>query len=61
LLGVSKDCGGHRHGHGLAGGPLALGIFIFVVDGPYEPVLSYSTRGKIMLIGGLVLIVAGFL
>jgi len=41
--------------------PLALGIFIFVVDRKYELVLFHSTAGNIMLIGGLVLIVAGFL
>jgi tight adherence protein B len=40
--------------------PLALGIFIFVVDRPYEMVLFHSNAGKIMLVGGLVLIVAGF-
>jgi tight adherence protein B len=40
--------------------PLALGIFIFVVDRPYELVLFHSSAGRIMLVGGLVLIVAGF-
>jgi tight adherence protein B len=40
--------------------PLALGVFIFVVDRSYELVLFHSTAGKIMLVGGLVLIVGGF-
>jgi len=40
--------------------PLALGIFIFVVDRKYELVLFHSTAGNIMLIGGLVLILVGF-
>jgi tight adherence protein B len=41
--------------------PLALGIFIFVVDRPYELVLFHSTPGKFLLVGGLVLVVVGFL
>lgn len=40
--------------------PLALGIFIFVVDRPYELVLFHTAPGRIMLVGGLVLIVVGF-
>ena len=40
--------------------PLALGVFIFVVDRPYELILFHSTPGKFMLVGGLVLAVVGF-
>lgn len=40
--------------------PLLLGIFIFVVNRPYELVLFHSAGGKIMLVVGLVLLVAGF-
>jgi Flp pilus assembly protein TadB len=40
--------------------PLALGVFIFVVDRPYELVLFHTAPGRIMLVGGLVLIVVGF-
>jgi tight adherence protein B len=41
--------------------PAALGVFIFVVDRPYELVLFHSTPGKFLLVGGLVLVVVGFL
>jgi Flp pilus assembly protein TadB len=40
--------------------PAALGVFIFVVDRPYELVLFHSTPGKFLLVGGLVLVVVGF-
>jgi tight adherence protein B len=40
--------------------PLALGVFIFVVDRPYELVLFHTTAGKFMLVGGLVLVLLGF-
>ena len=40
--------------------PLALGVFIFVVNRPYELILFHTAPGRIMLVGGLVLIVVGF-
>jgi tight adherence protein B len=40
--------------------PPALGVFIFVVNRPYMMVLFHSTAGKVMLVGGLVLEIAGF-
>ena len=40
--------------------PLALGVFIFVVDRPYELVLFHTTGGKFLLVGGLVLMLLGF-
>lgn len=40
--------------------PLALGVFIFFVNRSYEMVLFNTTPGKIMLVVGLVLMVAGF-
>ena len=40
--------------------PLALGVFIFVVDRPYELILFDTTPGKFFLVGGLVLALVGF-
>lgn len=40
--------------------PLALGIFIFVVNRPYELILFHSSGGNILLIVGLVLLLGGF-
>jgi tight adherence protein B len=40
--------------------PLALGIFIFFANRPYELILFHYTSGKIMLVAGVVLLVAGF-
>lgn len=40
--------------------PLALGVFIFFVNRPYMLVLFHTFAGKCMLVGGLVLAVAGF-
>ncbi len=40
--------------------PLALAIFIFVVNRPYMMVLFHTTAGKVMLVGGLVLEILGF-
>ncbi|HUC14030.1 MAG TPA: type II secretion system F family protein, partial [Acidimicrobiales bacterium] len=40
--------------------PLALGVFIFFANRPYELVLFHSTAGNYLLVGGLVLLVAGF-
>jgi tight adherence protein B len=40
--------------------PLALGIFIFFANRPYELILFHYSSGKIMLVTGVVLLVAGF-
>jgi tight adherence protein B len=40
--------------------PLALAVFIFVVNRPYMMVLFHTTAGKVMLVGGLVLEIVGF-
>jgi tight adherence protein B len=40
--------------------PLALAIFIFVVDRAYMMVLFHTFAGKVMLVGGIVLELVGF-